>query len=473
MHETVRRALRRFAPGTLGRGLSYLCLMLACVWSAGCAAMTDPVADGIPVRLLPPELAGPPRTDYQTLPLSVLRQLAPAAYQLDAGDVLGVYIDGFLGDTKMSLPIVAAPPVLIRDQNRLPPSAGYPIMVQEDGTIALPAVPKLSVKGMTIGAARDAIRNLYVVKAGLLNEKNEKIVVTLMNPRTTQVMVFRQEAQNFLAGQDGPIPISKRNTGHLIDLPAYQNDVLSALVRTGGLPESDAYNQIIIYRDRIRDVQMQADVMKQLDKAKPGAEVARQGVWIGETVRIPLRLPAGAPLPFSKDDVILHAGDVIFLETRDEQAFYTAGLLPSGKHTLPRDHDLDVLEAIALVRGPLYNGAFGGSSLAGNLIAPGLGSPSPSLCVVVRRVPGRGQVPIAVDLRSAMLHPQERLVIRPGDLLILQEKPAEAFARYFTQTFLNFEMMLNVFHTNAGVGAIDVAAPDRLSTRPGVFNILP
>jgi len=140
---------------------------------------------------------------------------------------------------------------------------------------------------------------------------------------------------------------------------------------------------------------------------------------------------------------------------------------------LPGDHDLDVLEAIAMVRGPLYNGAFGGSNLAGNLIQPGLGSPSPSLCVVLRRVPGRGQVPIAIDLRSAMLHTQERIPIRPGDVLVLQEKPAEAFARYFTQTFLNFEMMLNVFHTSSGVGAIDVAAPDRLGTRPGIYNINP
>ncbi len=190
-------------------------------------------------------------------------------------------------------------------------------------------------------------------------------------------------------------------------------------------------------------------------------QTAAQEGWVGETVRIPLRLPPEAPLPFSKDDVVLHTGDVVFLEARDEQVFFTAGLLPPGKHMLPRDHDLDVLEAITLVRGPLYNGAFGGSNLSGTLIQPGLGNPSPSLCVVLRRVPGRGQVPIAVDLRAAMKYPQERLVIRPGDLLVLQEKPGEAFARYFTQTFLNFEMMLNVFHSSSGVGVLDVAGPDR------------
>ena len=31
-------------------------------------------------------------------------------------------------------------------------------------------------------------------------------------------------------------------TGQIIDLPAYQNDVLTALARTGGLPGTDAKN---------------------------------------------------------------------------------------------------------------------------------------------------------------------------------------------------------------------------------------
>ena len=88
--------------------------------------------------------------------------------------------------------------------------------------------------------------------------------------------------------------------------------------------------------------------------------------------------------------------------------------------------------------------------------------------IAVRSKP---ELPIAVDLRAALRYPQERLVIRPGDVLVLQEKPGEALTRYATQTFLNFEMMLNVFHSSNGVGVPDVAAPDRLSTRPGIFNV--
>jgi len=447
-----RRPSRR-----LQRASALAVIALVCAVAAGCTAVTNPIADGIPVRLLPPEIIGPSKCNYQTIPLNALKQPPSDTYRLDSGDVLGVFIDGYLGDKNVVVPVNLAPLVNIPDQNRIPPSTGYPVPVQEDGRIALPAVPKLLVKGLTLGEARDAIVNLYNQKDNI-KVVNDRISVTLMHPRQTQVLVFRQEAQNFLAGQDGPIPISKRNTGHLVDLPAYKDDVLNALARSGGLPELDAFNEIIIYRDGLRDPDK--NLTKQLEKSKPGPLPS----WVGETIRIPLRLPQGAPLPFGVNDVVLRSGDVLFVEARDEEVFYTAGLLPPGKHVLPRDHDLDVIEALALVRGPLYNGAFGGSNLSGTLIQPGLGSPSPSLCTVLRRVPGRGQVPIAVDLRAALLYPQERIPLRPGDVLVLQEKPGEALSRYVTQTFLNFNVIWNVFRSSNAVGVINAGAPGGYAT---------
>src|SRR5581483_7312216 len=128
-----------------------------------------------------------------------------------------------------------------------------------------------------------------------------------------------------------------------------------------------------------------------------------------------------------------------------------------------RDHDLDVLEAISRVHGPLFNGAFGGSNLTGNLVAPGIGGPSPSLLVVLRRTPGGGQVPIVVDLRDALRHPEERLLVRAGDVLILQEKPSEALARYFTQTFFNFDLVWEAIHSPSATGIVDISTPDRIA----------
>jgi hypothetical protein len=179
-------------------------------------------------------------------------------------------------------------------------------------------------------------------------------------------------------------------------------------------------------------------------------------------------------LPGSRpEDVILHTGDVVFLEARDHPYFYTAGLLPPGRHILPRDHDIDVLEAIALIRGPMFNGAFGGSNLSGDLVRQGIGNPSPSQVTVVRRTPGGGQVPILVDLNLAVKDPAERIVIRNGDLLILQEAPGDALARYITQTFFNFDLAWQAIHNRFITGVVDVSAPDRLPSRLPQVTIVP
>ena len=63
-------------------------------------------------------------------------------------------------------------------------------------------------------------------------------------------------------------------------------------------------------------------------------------------------------MPFRPTDVVLRSGDTVYVEGREAEVFYTAGLAGSGQFSLPRDYDLDVLQAIALVRGPLVNGGF-------------------------------------------------------------------------------------------------------------------
>src|SRR5688572_6091860 len=70
---------------------------LAAALSSGCAALTNPVADGIPVRRLPAEVLGRPRAELQPLPLNLLRQREPEQYKLDKGDVLGIVAEEILG----------------------------------------------------------------------------------------------------------------------------------------------------------------------------------------------------------------------------------------------------------------------------------------------------------------------------------------------------------------------------------------
>jgi protein involved in polysaccharide export with SLBB domain len=423
------------------------------------------------VRHLPPELLVPSKEGECTIPLTLLRQPPVETYRLAAGDILGVYVEGYLGDRNQPLPLHIYQPFqnLNRYQRRFPPSVGYPVTVQQDGTISLPSVPPIAVAGLSLREAREAVRNLYLKKE-LIQPENDRIFVTLLQGRDYQVLVLRQEASAFSLGLEGPVVNSKRGSGLVLDLPAYENDVLHALTQTGGLPGLDACNEIIIMRGGFRDACDRDALLKRLETTRADANPLQALGLGGEIIRIPLRLPGGAKPHIRPEDVILHTGDVVFVEAKEDGYFYTGGLLPPGKHLLPRDHDFDVVEAVAQVRGPLINGDFGGSNLSGDLVKPGIGNPSATLLVVVRRTPGGGQVPIRVDLGRALRDPNERIRLQAGDVLILQETPGQAFTRYFTQTFLNFDIFWRVINTRNVTGALDVSAPDRLPGRLGTVT---
>jgi hypothetical protein len=449
-----------------------LLLALALGAGPGCAAMTNPVAVGVPARRVPSELLARSQSADQTIPLDLLRQLPPAEYVLGPGDVLAVWVEEYLGQPNQPLPIHTGPLVQTRDQRRVTPSTGYPVPVQADGTIDLPGAGTVSVQGLTLTQARAAVRGLYVPR--LIKPERARIIVNLLQPRFYPVLVLRQEGNSFTTGPDGLISGAKRGTGYEIDLLAYENDVLHALARTGGLPGLDALNEVVIYRGCFRDPAGRAALLGALGGKPADRDPLRQmaaGLAAG-VVRIPLRVPPGQVPCVRPEDILLGAGDVVFVEARDEEIFYTAGLLPPAAHVLPRDRDLDVLEAIALTRGPLVNGLFGVSNLSGDQIRAGLGNPSATLLTVVRRTPGGGQVPIIVDLEVALHNPAERILVRPGDLLILQEKPEQAMVRYLSQTFFNFNIFWEAFHSKFGAGVIDVAAPDRLSGRLGTLNLV-
>jgi hypothetical protein len=276
-----------------------------------------------------------------------------------------------------------------------------------------------------------------------------------MQPRQIRVIVLRQEVGGFASGTAGFVATttSKRGTGHLVDLRANENDVLTAITQTGGLPGLDAYNSIIVFKGA-----MSAKGLTQtLEQLPPGADPVAACGW-GQTIVIPLRAVPGSPLPFGPEDVVLEAGDVVFIEARVTELFYTGGLLPAGEYVLPRDYDLDVVEAITFVKGTAVNGAFIGNVLAGGIVNRGIGNPNPSLLTVIRRVPGGGQVPIRVDLNKAIRDSRERLIIAPSDVLILQETAGEAFARYWTQTF-NFTSVTNVWKGTTGTGTATTNSP--------------
>jgi protein involved in polysaccharide export with SLBB domain len=435
-------------------------MAVLCGAMAGCAALTNPVANGIPVRMLRPELLAPRKEPKQTIPLIALRRLPPERYLLGPGDTLSVYVEGVLGNRNEPPPVTASP------VPTLPPAVGYPIPVRTDGTVSLPLIKPVPVAGLTVEDAERRITEAYTSGAApILESGRARILVTLLSPRTVQVLVIRQDSPDALVerrvtgvlrpsvetlrGAEELIGGRRRGTGRVIDLPADQNDVLHALAYTGGLPGLNAANEIIVERGTIPTGE---------PAPFPPGEAPAALAQAPEVVHIPLRTCPGEPLPFRPDDIVLNNGDVVFIEARDTEVFYTGGLLPSGEYPLPRDYDLDAVEAVTSVGGILVSGGIATSNLDGRVVAPGLGGPSPKLLTVLRRLPNGRQVPIRVDLHRALRDPRENLVIAPGDVLILQETKGQAIGRYFTDVF-SFNLFSDVISTSTTTGTAAVVVP--------------
>ncbi|MCI0683956.1 MAG: polysaccharide biosynthesis/export family protein [Gemmataceae bacterium] len=399
--------------------------------SSGCAAVTNPVAEGVPVRRLPREFLPPPRQALEQIPLTWLRQPPPDVYRLDVGDVLGVYIESVLGEKNVP------PPVRLAEAGNAQPALGYPIPVLPDGTVRLPMVDAVQVKGLSLVEVQERILKAYTVDKKFL-QPDKAVLVSLVAPRTYQVLVVREDASALTVAPTGAVGSARRGTGATISMPAYENDVLNALTRTGGLPGVDAMNEVVIQRGSLR-AKAEAKPNGKLD-AQPG-EMDRD--LSDQVVRIPLRTLPGTPRLFSPEDVILRTGDIVFIEARDTEFFYTGGLLSPRQYVLPRDYDLSVVDAVALAGGPLLNGGVTQNNLSGAIIASGLGSPSPSHVSILRKTKGYGQVTIRVDLNLALRDPRENIRIQAGDVLILQETMGEALTRYVT-TVLRFNFLGNL-----------------------------
>lgn len=400
--------------------------------------------------MLPPELQAESRDQKRTIPLAWLRRPPTRDYRLGPGDILGIFIDGVLGDKS------ALPPVTVPDATNLPPSVGVPIPIREDGTLPLPLVAAVKVEGLTVIEAEDAIRDAYCVKRKIVRPDTERILVTLMRPRYERILVIRQDNPqetasattlgngNFrgLSSLATTASTPHAGTGTVVDLPANENDLLNVITRTGGLPGQSALNEIVIQRGGLNT----------------GTETGLDSSDATETIRIPLRINPGEPPPFRPEDVILKTGDIVFIEARLAEVYYTAGLLGAREVPLPRDVDITAVEAIARSGGPLVNGGINSSNLSGQIVSRGLGHPSPSLLSVLRQSPDGRQVNIRVDLNRALQDPAENLIIQAGDILVLQETPGEATARFLTNV-VTLNIFADLFTAGSATGAANAVLP--------------
>ena len=436
-----------------------VCLLSGLLLS-GCAALTNPTANGVPVRILPDELLAESKEGFEPIPLTRLRRRPPEQYLLEPGDTLGIYIEGILGSEETS------PPVNVPDAPDQPPSIGYPFPIRQDGTIALPYVGSVKVakpaleKSINIEEAEQLVVDAYREKE-ILHVEDKRILVSLLRPRYIRVLVMRIDlirpsrlGRTRLGGLGGAIGGGRSAVGHILELPAYENDVLNALAQTGGIPNLESTQEIRIERGF-----WDADADPSAAHGRRRTEADVRGENPDDRItRIPLRIRPGQPLGFGPEDILLHDGDILEVPTLDQGYYYTGGLIPAGQLPLPFEYDLTVVEAVLRAAGPMLNGGVNTSNLNGSLLGTGLGNPSPSLVSVVRKTPLGGQVTIRVDLNEALRDPRQNLLVQADDVLILQEAPNQAITRYLTQV-LQFNFFGRFINRRDAQGSATAALP--------------
>ncbi|MCG8650851.1 MAG: polysaccharide biosynthesis/export family protein [Pirellulales bacterium] len=420
--------------------------------ASGCSTLTQPI-DGVPANRLPQEFFAEPKNDLVPIDISLLSVKPPRDYQVDGGDILGVYLEGVLPFSSPNEP-PQPPPVNFPDaDSTLPPSIGFPIAVQDDGTLSMPLIEPISVKGLTLEQVRDAIRDAYIDN-DILRPEKARPIVTLIQERTYNIIVVREDGgaggvgggnrggggggRGFIRGDD------RSATGALVKLPAYQNDILHALVQTGGLPGLNAKNQVKVLRASRADQRKRAQFLRQF-------YAQQQAVMLDpcacppklpedpSILRIPLRVKPGVIPNIKPEDVELQDGDIVYIESRETEVFYTGGLLPGGEFPLPRDYDLDVLGAMAIAGqgiGSTVGGQAGGGRAGG--FGGALTSVPPGRLYILRKTECNGQVAIEVDLTRAINDPRQRPLVQAGDTLILQYKGEEELLNFGIGTFFTF-----------------------------------
>ncbi|MCF0234441.1 MAG: polysaccharide biosynthesis/export family protein [Thermoguttaceae bacterium] len=413
---------------------AFLACLLVCGAAGGCVSI--PSSQTVSPRYFKSKIHGAPRAEMEQINFVKLRMDKPAEELLGPNDVLGIYIAGITGRPDDPPPIHNIGQVQTTYDR---PASGYPYAVRSDGTLSLPMLPEpLYVEGMTLVQAEEKIRQAYTIKRDIVRA-DANISVSLIKARTYHVTVIREDVQandmirsSFNSGSERGVAYMgsmNRGTATALELPAYRNDVLEALSQTGGLPGLNAKNEVVILRKAYSDEFSRTDYMNDAGYAQ--SKVADQynanGGISGLSsdfgiVRIPLRVgPNDTPPQLTSEDVTLYDGDVVYIQSREAEVYYTGGLIKGGVYPIPRDYDLDVLGAIATAGGTV--GASAGAATNNSAARVGSLIP-PSRVLVLREVRGRQYV-IEMKQKDMLRDPSQRILIEPNDVILVEYTTVE------------------------------------------------
>lgn len=413
---------------------------------SGCITFTK---HAIPASRLPNQFAAPSKSDLQPINFTILGGNKAREHVLDSADVIAVTIQGvFPKDSAEAPPFISSSQVSIAREYYPPngsvnsPGVGLPVQVQDNGFVHLPLVDPIQARGLTLLELAEKIRVAYVDKE-IIKEDNDQVNVTLFRSRVNRILVLREDVASPTIGVaiKGQVIQNKRGSAEVIDLPVYESDVLHALASSGGLPGVDAYNEVWVLRKSTLEPHAVVNIKSKIDGGEEPEQVICQLPAHLEAIRLPLKLCPDQPIPFTPEDVLLQDGDVVYIQPRRDEYFYTGGLLSGGQIPMPRDEDLDVLEAVSMASGSI--GGLGGTSSVAVLRAgAGVGNIiPPTRVLILRKLPNGEQLPIRVDLAKAMVDPSERIKIHAGDFIMLYYKPSE----------MTGNAVLNFFNFNVSI----------------------
>ncbi|WP_168565314.1 polysaccharide biosynthesis/export family protein [Crateriforma spongiae] len=405
----------------MGRVCVTATLGLLAIANTGCHLVSS-ARHAIPAHRLDPNLFDCPRDDLAPLPYAALGQEKPMEHLIGPGDVLGVYVFGVFPPGEDDTPVQNRAQAV--NQRYYPPrgtvvgpTTGLPVTVDINGEVDLPLIDRVNVQGLSLTQATDKIRKTYR-EADMIAAGRERVSVGLITPRVKRVVVLREDTPATPVALASPQAVDEvhRGSGEVIDLPVYESDVLHALAATGGLPGTDAERELYVIR-RSPTIDYRFMNIEQLQTM-----VDTLGPESG-VVRIPLVGCPDQPIPFTEQDIKLDEGDVLFVPRRNEY-FTTGGMLPGARIPLPRDRDIDVIEAIAMATGSA-GGPLGrdGGVLAGAGVSY---MREPTRVLILRDLPDNRQITIRVDLDRAMKDKKERIRILPDDVVMLYFKPGSA-----------------------------------------------
>ena len=170
------------------------------------AGQSDAIQTTLP-QIISPAASPSASVNSQTFNYRLLEADPPPTYELAAGDRVHIVYEKENVDRDIVLPT--------------------------DGSIELPTVGSATLKKLTMAEAREKLSKLVAPNP---------IVLTLRDCRKVNVVVTRA-FDAVVEAKTQTIYVSQ-----LVKLPAYQNDVLHAIIENGGLPATPAWRIYIVHK---------------------------------------------------------------------------------------------------------------------------------------------------------------------------------------------------------------------------------